>query len=115
MNDVHWTFDFVSWVLATGIGGSLFVASWLLASFSRRGRHPKLLGLLYGVLFAYALALLWVSGFLLLGLAGIGTERIWTGCGLGGLVGAGALAWNRPGGWHGQRLAEERRMTALDL
>jgi hypothetical protein len=115
MNDVPWAFDFVSWVLTSGIGGSLLLLGYLLGFFSRGGRRPKLVALVYTVLMAYAVALVWVSGLMLLGLAGAGTERLWTGFGLGGLVGAASLAWNHPRRWSDPRLAEERRMTALDL
>jgi hypothetical protein len=115
VNDVHWAFDFVSWVLATGTGTALLVLGCLLAAFGRHGGRPKLCLFAYAVLLANALALVWVSGLMLCGLAGVGTERLWTGFGLGGLVGAGGLAWNHPRRWHGRRLAEERRMAALDL
>ena len=115
MNQTQFTFDIVSWTVASGLGGFLFLASRFLANLGGRGHRPKTWAVVHGLLLAYALFVVWASVALLLLQPGLEQTPIGLGLGLGGLFGTISLAWSRPSRWRALRVEEERRMTALDL
>ena len=113
--DGRLAFDYLSWSVATAMGGGLALIAVTLAFLGRRGYAPHVMRVLYALLAFYTFSLTWVAVAFVVSLADRSRTNLWCGVFLAGLVGTVVCVWNRPGKWNAAPLAEQRRMAALDL